>query len=53
MPIYIIVGDTYGMTCIYWTTENEAIQYKRALEQKHPSEHWRVVTFSPPLRVKD
>lgn len=53
MPIYIIVGETYGMTCVYWTTEDEATQYKRLLEKECPSEHWRIITFFPPLRVND
>ena len=53
MAVYIIVGETYGMTCVYWTVEDEAQAYKRHLEEINPDEHWRIVTFFPPHEKKD
>ena len=46
--IYFVIGEKYGMTSVYWPTQEEAEKYMETL-QKIYNDNWRVVTLSPAI----
>ena len=51
MPLYLVVGQTYGVTLTYWPTEAQALEYQHLLE-KYSSDSWHIVRILPPLPIQ-